>query len=376
MSSRALCVLGCFAGAVGLPAQTSWQLEGGRAAAQVHGAERFSLEGAGRATAAAGPRAVHFAATAAGKPRSLALDVAAGSRVVIGVAGAAPAVEQPISLDGAGAFAGPLEPTWGAPPVQVRAAAPGAATARDGRLSAWVSRVEGARWFALAGRFSAGGGGYLFVLDWEEQEVRLERLLGLDRVVLARAPAPAPRREVAMALQLEGFRLQGILDEEVLVRAFDGAVSSGALGVAWAGEAPGWEGLRLAPPAKPAASVAVVQRGRAAQVYGAVPQQPGSIALLELALDRPHGWIPRSVGGFEPFLRQPPAAPVILQADVRGSLGAGALAEVDAAGELRAALRWPDLPALRLHVALVRWRIVDAAGDATVAVTPSAKLRF
>ncbi|MGC6487759.1 MAG: hypothetical protein ACON4Z_08960, partial [Planctomycetota bacterium] len=105
-------------------------------------------------------------------------------------------------------------------------------------------------------------------------------------------------------------------------------------------------------------------------------QQPGSLALLELSLDRPHGWIPRGTGGFEPFLRQPLAAPVVLRGDVRGALGVGALGEVDATGELQAELEWPALPALRLRAALLRWRIADAKGEGVVAVTPAVRLRF
>ncbi len=374
MIARALQAAGYLACAAGLLAQSDWQVEGGRASARVHGAVAARLAGAAQTVAGAGACSVHFGADSAGKPRSLKLDVPAGSRVVVGAASAPPAVEGVVALDGDGAFAGALGPTWGALPVQVRAAG-AAAAGRDGRFSLRVSRAEEVRRLALVGRFSEGGC-YLFVLDWDESEVRLERLLGLDRMVLRRAPAPALGAEVSMTFQLDGFRLEGLVDDAVVLQAFDGAISAGAPGVAWAGAEPRWRELRAAPTASPRASVAVVQRGRAASVHGSVPEQPGSLALLELALDRPHGWIPRGPGGFEPFLRQPLAAPVVLWDDVRGSLAMGGLGEVDPSGAVRAELRWPDLPALRLRAALVRWRIVEPGGGAVVSVTPAVKLRF
>ena len=376
MTVTAIRAAGCLAFAASLLAQSSWQVEGGRASARLRGAAATRLTGAVQVLATAGSFALHFAADAAGKARSLNLEVLAGAQVVIGVGSAPSARQVPVAVDGAGSFAGTLGPTWGGSPVQVRAAGESAVAEGDGRFSVQVSRAEGARRFALLGRFSERRGGYLFVLDWDEREVRLERQLGVDRIVLQRAPAPALLEEVSMTFQLDGFRLQGFIDDAVLVGTFDGAISAGAPGVAWSGEAPRWGGLCAGAPARPRASVAVVQRGRAASVHAAVPQQPGSVALLELVLDRPHAWIPRSPGGFEPFRRQPLAAPVVLRGDVSGSLGAGTLSEVGPAGELRAELRWPDLPALRLQTALIRWRVVDPAGSAVVAVTPAAKLRF
>lgn len=376
MSAAARRALGWFASAASLLGQSSWQVEGGRLSAQVQGAAAARIDGAAREIDGSGRYEVHFGADAAGKPMSLALDVPAGSRVVVGAARGLAAARGRVDLSGDGAFAGTLGPTWGAEPVQVRAAAPGGDAGRDVRLTARVERVEGARWFALVGRFSEAGGCYLFVVDWEQREVRLERQLGFDRVVLRRARAPQLGDRASIAFQLEGFRLQGCVDDAVVVRSFDGAVSGGAPGVAWCGAAPRRQELRAAAPAPPRASVAVVQRPESASARAAVPQQPGSLALLELSLDRPHGWIPRGTGGFEPFLRQPLAAPVVLRGDVRGALGVGALGEVDAAGELQAELEWPALPALRLRAALLRWRIADAKGEGVVAVTPAVRLRF
>ena len=116
-------------------------------------------------------------------------------------------------------------------------------------------------------------------------------------------------------------------------------------------------------------------RGRAA-VHAAVPAAPGSLAVLELQLDRPHGWVPRTPGGFEPWLRQPAAAPVVVVGDVRGSLGTGTLTEVEVGGVLQAELRWPDLPLLAKQVALARWRVVAPGGGASVGSTPPVRVIF
>ena len=97
---------------------------------------------------------------------------------------------------------------------------------------------------------------------------------------------------------------------------------------------------------------------------------------MELSLDRPHAWIPRSPGGFEPWLRQPLAAPVVAWGDWRGSLGARTVSEVDADGAVRMELRWPLLPALSGRVALARVCVATADGGAVIERSPPVRLVF
>lgn len=355
-------------------AQATWQLEGGRGRARVVAERSFELAPGARAASPAGKAAVHFAADAAGKPRSLAFEVGDGDRVVVSVEPASATKREPVDVTGSSAFTGTLGPTWGNAPVEVRACR-GGDELRDVQLSVTVARADESASFALVGRHSEGGC-YLLVLDWAAAEVRLERVMGFDRVVLTRAMAPPLAAEAALTLQLDGFRIQGFVDDAPIVRTFDGAISAGAAGVAWSGARPVWRELSRARPAAPRASAAVVgSRGRAA-VHAAVATAPSGLAVLELQLDRPHAWIPRSAGGFEPWLRQPPAAPLVARGDFRGSLGNGVLGEVDSAGTLHAELVWPDLPALRLQVALARWRVVTPSGGPTVARTPAVRVIF
>ena len=100
------------------------------------------------------------------------------------------------------------------------------------------------------------------------------------------------------------------------------------------------------------------------------------MCIRDSQLDRPHGWIPRTSGGVEPWLRQPAAAPAVVVGDVRGSLATGTLTEVGVGGVLQAELRWPDLPLLAKQVALARWRVVAPGGGASVGSTPPVRVIF
>lgn len=376
MSWRALVhvVPAIFVAAGEAAAQATWQLEGGRGRARVVAERPFDLAPGVGAASPAGKAAVHFAADAAGKPRSLAFEVGDGDRVVVAAASSSPPQREPLDVTASPAFAGTLGPTWGNAPVEVRACRE-RDELRDVQLSVTVARADASTSFALVGRHSESGC-YLLALDWAAAQVRLERVMGFDRVTLARAAAPPLAAEVALTLQLEGFRIQGFVDDAPVVRAFDGAISAGGAGVAWSGARPTWRELSQARPAAPRASAAVVGgRGRAA-VHAAVAAAPGSLAVLELQLDRPHGWVPRTAGGVEPWLRQPAAAPVVVVGDVRGSLGAGTLTEVGVGGVLQAELRWPDLPLLGKQVVLARWRVVAPGGGALVGATPSVRVIF
>lgn len=359
-----------------LAAQSSWQVEGGRARARVVGEGALRMPVGGHEVAlGARPKGscrAHFPATGAGKPRSLELQVPAGAAVVLGVASAPPIARRPLTLDTTGA----LSAAAIAEPLSVHTASDAALEQRDYRLSATASREAGCEMFGLLGRYSERGGCYLLALDWSKGEVRLERWLGEDRLVLGRADAPPNRTEVTLSLQVNGLRVEGSVDDALLVRALDGAITAGKPGVAWSGVRPAVSRVWAQPAAAALASVAVVRSGRAATLYAAVPQPPSSVASLELMLDRPHGWIPRDSGGFELWLSQPWAAPVVAWGVGREDLGSPTLTEVDVDGRLQAVVSWPDLPALAKQVALARWHVVSPSGDSIVATTPAARVVF
>lgn len=350
--------------------QSAWQLEGNGPRARAVGPSRSMVEAGEVRMLDPGAYRVHFAATASGKPGSLRLAAPVGSAVVLGVARGEPDRGAPLALaDEPQSCA--LGSAW-----RMQSGVGAAATARDRRLS--VTAQRGARTDALALLARANGDGscYAFVLDWGEAEARLERVLGGDRLVLRRAPLPDGAERAEVALQTDGFRLEGLLDDAPLVRCFDGAISEGACGVAWRGPRPALQDLAAGPPCEPLASAAVVQTARAATLHAWTPTPPGSLAVLELSLDRPHAWIPRSPGGFEPWLRQPLAAPVVAWGDWRGSLGARTVSEVDADGAVRMELRWPLLPALSGRIALARVCVATADGGAVIERSPPVRLTF
>lgn len=369
-----LAVLGVCGG--GLVAQSFLQLEGGRARASIDGEGGLRRYAGGQDVAILrGPARsfrAHFPATAAGKPLSLTLQVPVGAQVVLGVDEAPPVARKVTALGAVGS----LPVASSAASVAVRVASDADLDQRDYRLSATASGEAGCAVFGLLGRYSERGGCYLLALDWSKGEVRLERWLGEDRLVLSRAAAPPPRSEVTLSLQVNGLRVEGSVDDALLVRALDGAITAGAPGVAWVGAQPSVSHVWSQPVASALASVAAVRAGRAATLYAAVPQPPGSLAALELMLDRPHGWVPRDSGGFEPWLSQPWAAPVVSWAFGGDEFGSPTLMEVGVDGRLQAVVSWPDLPALANQVALARWHVVSPSGGSIVTTTPAARVVF
>ncbi|MFN3243241.1 MAG: hypothetical protein ACE37K_17200 [Planctomycetota bacterium] len=381
MAASSWALLAAGVGSGGLRAQSTWQMEGGRMHARVDGAAGAQLAPSavtslGDAALADGAFSVHFPTNAAGKPRSLSLDVPKGASVVVGVQAAGPAERRPVDVHGAGAFEDTLSTPRSETPIHLRTVGESAADLRDYRLSARVRPGKGCEMFALVGRHTSQGGCYLFAIDWSARKVRLERFLGGDHFVVRQADLPVVDREVTLTLQVHGFRIEGLVDDAPMVRSFDGAISAGAPGIAWSGERPDHDEVWLEQPAEPLGSAAVVQNGRAASLHAAVAEPPGSLAVVELLLDRPHRWIPRGPDGFEPWLRQPLAAPVIAWGDWRHSLGSNTISEVDYDGNVRVELRWPDLPALRLHAALVRVRIATPDGGPIVGSSPPVRIVF
>lgn len=357
-------------------AQSAWQMEGGRMRARVGGADAAELA-PGRVDALTdGTFGVHFPSNANGKPRSLEVEVPKGASVVVGVADAGACQRRQLELGGSEAMEDTLTTSRREAPIHIQTTGDGDAAMRDYRLSATVSRKKGCEMFALVARHTKDGGCYLFAIDWGASKVRLERVMGGDHFVVQQRDVPDGLRRVTLTLQVHGFRIEGLVDDAPVVRSFDGAISAGAPGIAWAGERAAPSAVWLEDPAVPLASAAVVQRGRAATLHAAVPEPPGSLAVVELLLDRPHRWIPRSPGGFEPWLRQPLAAPVVAWGDWRGSLGEDTVGEVGFEGGLQVELRWPELPALRLHTALVRVHLATPDGGPIVGTTPAVRVVF
>lgn len=340
-----------------LAAQTHWTLLGAHAPVRISGPVTRWLQGP-RATVEglpAGDYVVHFGPDAAGKPRSLRFAVPADAVVFVASDGGDAVVGEPVAI--------------GAPGATSCAGDPDAA---NYRVTTSVAEHAGA--VGLVARCD-GQQFYRFVWDPDAAEFRLERSLGGDLLVLARAEAPpADDHRHTLALQVDGFRLEACWDEATVLQVFDGALSTGAVG-AWA---PPMSSpipyVARQPVAKPQASAVLVATDRDARFAAAVTVVPGHLHVLELALDRTQPSLPLTEGGFEPWLVLPPAAPVVMWADWRASLGAGGIGEVDPDGVVAGELRWPPLAALRKQCALVRAVLVSADGERISARTPPVRL--
>jgi hypothetical protein len=347
--------------AAALAAQTDWQLQGGEGRVRASGPATHWLQGP-RATAGlpAGDYEVHFGVDAAGKPRSLAFVVADGAVVCVGTDAAAAIVGDEVSFAGAAADIVCV----GDPEAANYRVVATVAAGGEGAVGV-VARCAGERQF------------YRFAWDRAVPEFRLERSLGGDVLVLARAAAPAADgASHALALQVDGFRLQACWDEAVVLQVFDGALSKGALGVWAPAAADVVERVVRQPVAEPRASAALVAAASTATFHAAVTVVPGHWHVLELALDRTHPPLPWTAAGLEPWLLLPPAAPVVMQADWRDSLGAGGIGIVGPEGVFTSELRWPGLTGLRKQCALVRAVLVSADGEVIAARTPAVPLRM
>jgi hypothetical protein len=358
MSWRAVAI-GLLSTAVA--AQSQWTLQGASARVRVSGPMTRWLQGP-RATDTlpAGDYDVHFGVDATGKPRSLHLSVPDGGVVFVATEGGAAAMGDAIQT---------MSDVRGHPQC---AGDPDAANYR-----VTMSVAAGADAVGLVARCTDGRQFYRFVWDPAATEFRLERSLGGDVLVLARAVAPpADEARHTLALQVDGFRLEACWDEAVVLQLFDGALSTGAVGV-WASptSAP-ILCVAQQPVAKPKASAALVATDRGARFAAAVTVVPGHLYVLELALDRAQPELPLTAGGFEPWLVLPPAGPVVLWADWRGSIGAHGFGEVGPDGMFAGELRWPELTALRKQCALLRAVLVSADGDSATARTPGVRLLF
>jgi hypothetical protein len=212
---------------------------------------------------------------------------------------------------------------------------------------------------------------YRLLLDAARGEVRLERCLGGSTLLLGRRDLAHGTRTAEwhdLELEVEGFRLLALCDDEPVARALDGALARGAVGT-WAapGTSPRFERLTAAAPAPALATLAVAAASRQATVTAAAPGSGNGVFALCLRLDRPTALWPVDGSGFEPFVLQRPAEPVFL------AFACGAVA---ADGALAGTLGWPDAAALRGQAAMVGGWLGSPDAQALRARLPWATLRL
>jgi len=374
----------CFAALAMLPAQTQWQMQGGRmqASVVVSGQDykrTTKVIAPGQQVAMqVGDSAVHFARNANGKPASLKMTTAAGARVnvAVDVAEQASPTVRVMTLFGDNAYVGALATKARELPFYVHTSGTEDAQLRDYRASVTVTKSDGCDTFGIVARHVADRGCYLFSIDWQARKIRLERWMGTHHMVVRQLDAPWLSSRHTLTLQVHGFRMQCSIDDEVVLHSFDGALTAGAPGVAWVGKRPTIGPLTVQPVADPLASAAIVQQRNRARLYASVPVAPGHFAVLQLSIDRPHVHVPRTLAGLESSLMQPPAAPMVLWGDWRNSLGDNSISEVGYDGQVIAEIVWPNLAGLRGQVALVQLLLVSPDGGAIVATTPAVALSF
>jgi len=339
-------------------AQVWLQCSGAEAGVQLRGPQRRVLHAVAPESVPGGEYRLDFARDALGWPLPLTLQLPERGTAQVATARAAPPPRTPLVRGKEG-----FEPREVAEPhlLSARFRARGAG-AQPGVL-------------VRSSRDGFGEHGYRFVWDRDGAEYRLERLLGGALLVLARTPAPAADElEHELALQTHGFRLRAYCDGVVVAQAMDGALTGGNA-TTWQAGAVEWLDAAVEPAVAERASAAVVvgagRAGFVAAVFvAAVPVVDGSWCVVELRLDRPHALLPWDADGNEPALLQRPAAPQVLLADWRGSLGAGTWAVVRD-GRCTADLLPPKGRALRGQVAMVRGLVLSPDGGAVALTTPA-----
>lgn len=344
--------------------QATWFLRGGGADVHLVGSGPATLRGLAPAPVAteAGEWVVHFGADALGKPGSLPLEVPAGAVVHVAVEPAAAPARRTVALD---------DPTW-----------------RTAGAAHWLD-AGGEHDYCVVAQATPGTAGvfgviarwvdprqhYRFVWDLGRAELRLERLLGDEPLVLARRPAPAPDGAIhALSLQVQGFRLQAFLDDAPMLQVLDGAIGRGGFGRWDSEQAARWTAFSAMPPMVARASGAAVATPGQVRLTAATTCAAGHWSVVELSLDRPHPLVPTTAEGLEPWLLQRPAAPQVLLGDWAGSLGPGAVAGIARDGLAGAELLWPQVPGVRLQAVLARMVLVTADGCEVAGRTPPVPL--
>jgi hypothetical protein len=295
---------------------------------------------------AEGTLAAHFAADAAGKPRSLSLNVVDGGRVRVAVAAAQPVLLRVIGADEL--RAAPTDanllalPEWSG--ASIRAAVRWSAMPAGGGCGPAV-------------RIGADGSHYRGAWDATAGEYVLMRRMGKDEFAIARAKAVAgPRRDSILTLQADGFRLQLECDDAVVLQTFDGALDVGGVG-AWVPEGAALGRLSVSKAAPPRASVAlveagIVEAGMEATLHAATTSPPDAWAVVEYVLDRPDA-----------------LQPAVTWLPWRGLVGFGAVQPIERDGTAVAVLRLPAT--LGLHSVSARIAVVDASGTSVLERTPA-----
>ncbi|MFO1076468.1 MAG: hypothetical protein U1E73_01940 [Planctomycetota bacterium] len=293
-----------------------------------------------------GEFAVHFAADAAGKPDSLHLEVFEPADVEVAVARAPEATPLAAGADAANARV-------------VGVFAPGA---------------KGV--FGVVARQSGDGDWYRFVWDRERAELRIERGMSGQVLVIASRPAPpiddAPH---ALALQAEGFRLRAWLDDAQVLQLLDGAHERGATGT-WSRDpdAVAWQRVAAEPAVRSRAATALVRAGDRATFVAATTQAAGAWHVLELALDRPHPLLLLDEFGNEVWLLERSAGSHVLYGGLGNDLGEKTMREIPVDGVVQSTIRWPRGRWLTGQAALVRSIAVAPDGSGVLARGPSVPL--
>jgi hypothetical protein len=365
-----------------LSAQTQWQMQGGRmqavvvtkSTAQNGGKEIRSLVESGMQLAIpSGDNSIHFASNEHGKPASIRFTTPNGSWANVGIASGGPVINTRLLLVNALANAVPQGAVLSqlGDEIQLLTETQAEHDLSSYRLSATIEKADGGIAAGIVARYRIDSGCYLFLIDWLSRKLRIERWMGGDHMVIGEVAAPWLKAKHTLTMQVDGFRLAGYVDDEIVIQVFDGAFTAGSAGFMWQGTRPGSSGLRVEPIVQPLSSAAVVQLRHEAWLHASTTALPGCWYMLELALDMPHPFIPKSVGGWESSLMRAAAAPLVLVADWSGTLGRNGIGKVSDAGNISIQLQWPELPALNKQAALARALIVNLDGSVVVGVTPS-----
>ncbi len=379
----------------------------GEASLQVHGMGARSWFGAARLDPAAGGAAWHgttgWIPVAAGaaqlrfgpvrqdgveaRPAALDLDLAPGDRVRAVVGAAMPLERQP----GDRAVASGHGTLDGLVPAADRAR--WQQSARGFELSPGTTAV---RLEAASGamrevfvetrlRLETGSGGvfvrsgaegrYALRIDAATHVATLERHLGGSMLVLARqqlAPTDGFRE---VSLQARGFRLEAHVDDAVVARVMDGALTDGTCGI----EADATCRATFGPffaraPLAQAPAVAVVMRGTEARLVARLPDAVGCLVALGLWLDRPGPALPTGAAGLEPWLLLQPVRGFLAAVDTVHQRGWNTV--VGPRGDLQARLSWPRDAALQGQVAMWGGWCFAPDGSVLQAMVPAVAVEF
>lgn len=321
------------------------------------------------------------------RPAALDLELAAGDRVRARVGAAVPLERQP----GERAVASGHGTLEGLVPAADRARwqqsergfelTPGATAVRLEATSGAMREV----FVETRVHLEAGSGGlfvragadgrYALRIDAATHVATLERHLGTAVYVLARKQLPPTDGFREVSLQARGFRIEAHVDDAVVARVMDGALTDGACGIEADAACRATFGPFFArAPLASAPVVAVVQRGVEAQLVARLPDAVGDRVALGLWLDQPGPSLPRDAAGLEPWLLLPPQRGFLAASDTDHQGGWNAV--VGPRGELQARLRLPPGAALAGHVALWGGWCFAPDGSALDAMLPKVAVEF